>query len=319
MKELKRFIKIFIIVLASAAAASAFSGNLSIWISSRGVPFPSGLSVAVIAIAISLIVLAVEIFFTPKQSGSRTDEVSGEEPAPPMLKAGKMAHEIMTPRTDVFTIDVCDKPEEYIDELMELKYSRIPVYENDSDNIIGILNIKDFLIKAREEGFDHVELRGILRKPYFVPETKKINDLFYELQSSKEHIAVLIDEYGGFSGIVTMEDLIEEVMGEIVDEYDEEESELEKIDEGAYIVSGFMNLDDLNEALGINLTADNIETVGGFLIDILGEIPGEGEAEGRIIEYENLVFKIESVKERRIEKVKICVKPILCYDNREKQ
>ena len=220
-----------------------------------------------------------------------------------------MAHEIMTPRTDVFTIDIDDKPEEYVDELMELRYSRIPVYENDSDNIIGILNIRDFLIKAREAGFDHVELRNILRKPYFVPETKKIDDLFLALQSSKEHIAVLIDEYGGFSGIVTMEDIIEEVMGEIIDEYDEEEPELEKIDGNTYMISGFMDLDDLNEELGINLKSDNIETVGGFLIDILGEIPDEGDGEERVIEYENLIFKIESVKERRIEKVKLYITP----------
>ena len=221
----------------------------------------------------------------------------------------KLAHEIMTPRTDVFTIDIDDNTEEYIDELMELRHSRIPVYENDSDNIIGILNIKDFLIKAREEGFDNVELRNILRKPYFVPETKKIDDLFFDLQNSKQHIAILIDEYGGFSGIVTMEDIIEEVMGDIIDEYDEGEPELEKIDDNTYMVSGFMNLDDLNEELGISLESDNIETVGGFLIDILGEIPDESENEERVIEYGNMVFTIESVKERRIEKVKLKIIP----------
>ncbi|MCL1982654.1 MAG: hemolysin family protein [Clostridiales bacterium] len=221
----------------------------------------------------------------------------------------KLAYEIMTPRTDVFTIDINDNTEEYMDELMELHYSRIPVYEDDSDNIIGILNIKDFLIKAREAGFDNVDIRGILRKPYFVPETKKIDDLFFDLQSSKQHIAVLIDEYGGFSGIVTMEDIIEEVMGEIDDEYDEEQPELEKIDENTYMVSGFMDLDDLNEELGTNLESDNIETIGGFLIDILGEIPDDSDSGGRVIEYGNMVFKILSVKERRIEKVELFITP----------
>ena len=269
-------------------------------------------------------------FTTRQDTGAETDEFFEDE-VMSMLEVGKetgvlkeegqkminsiftfddtMAHEIMTPRTDVFTIDIDDKPEEYIDELMELRYSRIPVYENDSDNIIGILNVKDFLIKARETGFDHVDLRSILRKPHFVPETKKIDDLFLDLQSSKKHIAVLIDEYGGFSGIVTMEDIIEEVMGEIIDEYDKEEPEVERIDENTYIVSGFMDLDDLNEELGISLESDNIETVGGFLIDILGEIPDENDNEKRIIEYGNMVFKIESVKERRIEKVKLYIKP----------
>jgi len=220
----------------------------------------------------------------------------------------KMAYEIMTPRTDVFTIDINDTPEEYIDELMEMRYSRIPVYENDSDDIIGILNIKDFLIKARADGFDNVELRDILRKPYFVPERKKLDSLFFDLQSSKEHIAILIDEYGGFSGIVTMEDIIEEVMGDITDEYDEEESEFEIIDENTYLISGFMHLDDLNENLGLNLESEN-ETIGGFLIDILGEIPDDGDTENLVIEYENLLFTITSVKERRIETLKLYIKP----------
>ena len=110
----------------------------------------------------------------------------------------ELAYEIMTPRTDVFVIDINDPPEEYMDELMELRYSRIPVCEDDTDNIIGILHIKDFLIKAREDGFDKVDIRSILRKPYFVPETKNIDALFFELQIERQHIAILIDEYGGF-------------------------------------------------------------------------------------------------------------------------
>ena len=226
----------------------------------------------------------------------------------------KLAYEVMTPRTDVFFIDINDPPEEYMDELMELRYSRIPVCDDDSDNIIGVLHIKDFLIKARTEGFDTVDIRSILRKPYFVPETKNIDSLFFDLQSAKQHIAILIDEYGGFSGIVTMEDIIEEVMGDIDDEYDEEELEIEKLDDNTYIVDGFVDLDDLDEELGLSLESENNETLGGFLIDILGEIPADdGDPdmleEDRVIEYENCVFKIESVQERRIEKVKIYIIP----------
>ncbi|QIB69442.1 HlyC/CorC family transporter [Aminipila butyrica] len=221
----------------------------------------------------------------------------------------KLAYEVMTPRTDVFYIDINDPTEEYIDELMELRYSRIPVYEDDSDNIIGILHIKDYLIKAREAGFENVDIRPILRKPYFVPETKNIDSLFFDLQSSKQHIAILIDEYGGFSGIVTMEDIIEEVMGNIDDEYDEEELPIEKIDDNTYIVDGFISLNDLDEQLNLNLQSENSETLGGLLIDLLGEIPDEDEQEERVIEYENCVFKIESVKERRIEKVKLYIVP----------
>ncbi len=221
----------------------------------------------------------------------------------------KLAYEVMTPRTDVFYIDINDPTEEYIDELMELRYSRIPVYEDDSDNIIGILHIKDYLIKAREDGFENVDIKSILRKPYFVPETKNIDSLFFDLQSSKQHIAILIDEYGGFSGIVTMEDIIEEVMGDIDDEYDEEELPIEKIDDNTFIVDGFINLDNLDEKLNLNLQSENSETLGGLLIDLLGEIPDEDEPEERVIEYENCVFKIESVKERRIEKVKLYIVP----------
>lgn len=220
-----------------------------------------------------------------------------------------LAYEVMTPRTDVFSIDINAPTEDYIDELMELRYSRIPVYEDDSDNIIGILYIKDYLIKAREAGFDNVDFRSILRKPYFVPETKNIDSLFFELQTTKQHIAILIDEYGGFSGIVTMEDIIEEVMGDIDDEYDEVEPEIQKVADDTYIVDGSMDLDDIDEELGIDLESENSETIGGFIIDILGEIPDEKDT-GREIEYENCRFRIDSVRDRRIEKITITILPV---------
>lgn len=218
----------------------------------------------------------------------------------------ELAYEIMTPRTDVFLIDINDPAEEYLDQLMELRYSRIPVCEDETDNIIGILHIKDYLIKARESGFDKVDIRAILRKPYFVPETKNIDALFFELQIEKQHIAVLIDEYGGFSGIVTMEDIIEEIVGDIDDEYDEEEHIIDKVDDNNYYVDGNVSLNDLNEEVNINLESENSETIGGFLIDILGEIPEEGD-ENREVTFENYIFTILSVKERRIEKVKITI------------
>lgn len=220
-----------------------------------------------------------------------------------------LAYEVMTPRTDVFSIDINAPTEDYIDELMELRYSRIPVYEDDSDNIIGILYIKDYLIQARKDGFDNVDFRSILRKPYFVPETKNIDSLFFELQTTKQHIAILIDEYGGFSGIVTMEDIIEEVMGDIDDEYDEVEPEIQKIDDNTYVVDGGMDLDDIDEELGINLESENSETIGGFIIDILGEIPDENDID-REIEYENCRFRIDSIRDRRIEQITVTVIPM---------
>lgn len=216
----------------------------------------------------------------------------------------ELAYEIMTPRTDVFLIDLADPKDEYLNTLLNLKYSRIPVCENDSDNIIGILNIKDYLLKAQEDGFDNVDIKKILRKPYFVPDTKNIDSLFFEFQKEKQHIAILIDEYGGFSGIVTMEDIIEEVMGEIDDEYDQEEFSIKEINEDNYIVNGKVSLDDLYEETGIHIESENSETLGGFIIDLLGEIPKEDE-KGHKLKYENYSLTILSVRERRIESVKI--------------
>lgn len=218
----------------------------------------------------------------------------------------ELAYEIMTPRTDVFAIDILEPTSEYIDKLMELRYSRIPVYEDDYDNIIGILNIKDYLIKARETGFDKVDIREILREAYFVPETKNIDSLFFELQKTKNHIAVLIDEYGGFSGIVTMEDIVEEIVGDIDDEYDEDAHVVKKIDENTFMIDGNVSLDDLEEDYGIILESDSSETIGGFIIDNLGEIPTESDL-GKEMDFGEYKITITSVKERRIDKVKLVI------------
>ena len=218
----------------------------------------------------------------------------------------KLAYECMTPRTDVFMIDIDDPIEEYLDDLMALRYSRIPVYRDDSDNIIGILNVKDYFRQAREDSFETVAIEPILRKAYFVPETKNIDSLFFELQKLKQQIAILIDEYGGFSGIVTMEDIIEQVMGDIDDEYDEEEEIIDKVDENSYLVDGDVSLDDLAEELGIDLQSENSETIGGFIIDMLGEIPDENDV-GRIVSFERYEFKIMAVQDRRIERIKIYI------------
>ncbi|MEL7655864.1 MAG: hemolysin family protein [Bacillota bacterium] len=221
----------------------------------------------------------------------------------------KLAYEVMTPRTDVYMININDNLADYVDELLEERYARVPVYEKDSDNIIGILYMKDFMIEARKHGFENVDIKSLLRKPYLVPESKNIDDLFRELQESKVHIALLIDEYGGFSGIVTIEDLIEEVMGNIDDEYDDNEAKLEKIDERTYIVDGQYYIDDLNDELLLNLESEEHETIGGLIIDLLGEIPDEDETEKRVIEFQNCTFKIESVKDRRIDKIKLYIAP----------
>lgn len=212
-----------------------------------------------------------------------------------------LAQEIMTPRTDVYAIDIQDSIQNYIDDLMEMSYSRIPVYEENIDHIIGILHIKDFVRAARNDGFESVDIRAILRKSYFVPETKKIDELFSELQHSHQHIALLIDEYGGFSGLVTMEDLIEEIMGEIEDEYDKEEQPIQRIDEHSYQIDGLCPLHELNEHLHMDLPQKEYDTVNGFLIDQLGHIPMNQEACS--ISYNQYRFDIEEVKDKRIRSV----------------
>lgn len=217
----------------------------------------------------------------------------------------ELAYEIMTPRTDVYMIDINDSLEEYLDELLEERYSRIPVYDEDSDDIIGILYMKDFILEARKVGFEHVDIRPLLQKPYFVPETKKINELFDELQRSRMHIAMLIDEYGGFSGIVTTEDIIEEIVGSLDDEYDDNEPQMEQLEDNIYLVDGQYPLDDISDELDIHLDSENHETLGGLIIELLGEIPDEEEDEGVVVEYENYTFTIIEIKDRRIEKLKM--------------
>ena len=215
-----------------------------------------------------------------------------------------LAYEIMTPRTDVFMIDIEDDRDEYYNELMELKYSRIPVCDGDSDNIIGILHIKDYLLMAINVGFENVDIKSILREAHFVPETKNIDTLFVELQKKKQHMAILIDEYGGFSGIVTLEDLIEQIVGDIDDEFDEEDRIIKKIDSNTFVVDGKVYLDDLGEETGVYLESSTSETIGGYLIDLMGEVPKENENYSPIVEG-NCKFSILSVKDHRIEKIKI--------------
>ena len=215
-----------------------------------------------------------------------------------------LAYEIMTPRTDVFMIDLDDDRKEYMDEMSELTHSRIPVYKDDPDNIVGILHIKDYLFNATVRGIDNVDIKSLLRPAYFVPETKNIDALFRELQREKQHLAILIDEYGGFSGIVSVEDIIEQIVGDIDDEFDEEDRIIEKIDDTSFIVDGNVYLDDLEEEAGIELESETSETVGGFIIDLMGEIPRENVRYAPV-SYRQYDLTILKVRDRRIEKVRI--------------
>lgn len=224
----------------------------------------------------------------------------------------KQAEEIMTARTEVFMIDIDDPIEEYIPDILGLKYSRIPVYEDNPDNIIGILYLKDYMALAYKKGsFQNIKsIRGILRPAYFVPERKNINDLFNEMQDDRRHLSILIDEYGGVSGIVTMEDLIEEIMGDIDDEYDHDEPDIVAISDTIFRVNGSTSIKEFNSETHCELDEDSedFDTIGGFLINLLDYIPDDGERP--VIEFENLIFNILKVEDKRIKEVRIEILPI---------
>ncbi|MDQ0148450.1 putative hemolysin [Eubacterium multiforme] len=215
----------------------------------------------------------------------------------------RLSKEIMTSRKDTYLIDISDDINEYLDDLINFQYSRVPVYEDDIDNVIGILYIKDFFVEARKVGFEKVDIRKILHKPYFVPETKKIKELFKELQVNRNHMAILIDEYGGFSGIVTMEDLIEEVMGDIDDEYDLDGPDVKQIDSNKYLVKGTINIYEFNEEFDSNIEEGDYDTLNGYIITQIGEIPKEDIDVQFTIE--NLMLKVTKVMDRRIEEVEV--------------
>ena len=212
----------------------------------------------------------------------------------------KVAREIMIPRTKVFLIDKNIS----VDELFEKKevevYSRIPVYEDEADNIVGILFMKDLMIEAYRKGFQNVKLPEIIQEAYFVPETKNVNELFNEMQAEKKHIAILIDEYGGFSGIVTLEDLIEEVMGNIADEFDADDSSIKKLAVNKYLINGELSLNDLNDYFHIELESKHYDTLSGLLIEHMGYIPEDDEDIEPII-IDGISFKPKRVKDKKIE------------------
>lgn len=184
----------------------------------------------------------------------------------------KKAKEVMIPRQDMVAMDIAKFSDEYLDAILKSKRSRIPVYDKNVDSIIGILSVKDYIIRARETDFSDADIRSLLQQPYFVPENQKIDKLFRDMQTKQLRMAILIDEYGGVSGLVTLEDLIEEIVGDIWDEYEEAEPAIAKLGPDSYQIPGSMLLYDLNETLHLNLTS-SCDTLSGYLIEQLGYIP----------------------------------------------
>ena len=210
--------------------------------------------------------------------------------------------EIMTPRPDIFAIDVTSDFQNTIELLDDFKYSRIPVYEDSIDEIIGILYIKDIMKYLSSN--KNFELKDLVKPAYFIPKTKMIDSLFRELQKSKQHIAIVLDEYGETAGLVTMEDILEEIVGNIFDEYDDIENEYDKLDENTYRISGSISIHDLKKILKVEIPDGDYETLSGYIIENLGRIPKENEA--TIIELNNVTYKIEEIEDKRIIWVKAC-------------
>lgn len=211
--------------------------------------------------------------------------------------------EIMRHRKDIFAVDINISSEELLQELSkeEYRYSRIPVYDETIDEIKGILYVKDILKNINKKTF---KVKNVIKDAYFVSQNRLINEVFKELQKNKKQIAIIVDEYGGTAGLITMEDILEELVGDIYDEYDKEEREYEEIDENTYLLSGSMTIYDVNKLLDANIPEGDYDTISGYLQEKLGRIPEEEETP--IIDTERVTYKIEKYEDKRILKIKAC-------------
>ena len=207
--------------------------------------------------------------------------------------------EVMVPRTDTVFLSVASSQEEILSQISESEHSRFPVYQDTVDNVIGILHVKD-VIKSLIQN-KPIHLIELARKPFFVPVSKHIDDLLRELKRKKVHIAVVVDEYGGVSGIVSMEDIIEEIIGDIQDEFDHETDDVVKIGEGSWLCDGRVNLDYLAEETNLNLPVDDFDTLGGFVFDLFGKIPVKNEK----TKYKDYDFIVQDMDGHKINSIKI--------------
>ncbi len=210
--------------------------------------------------------------------------------------------EVMVPRIDVIFLSKEAPVKEMLDSIIECGHSRFPIYEGTIDNVVGILYAKDLL--KYSENLENININAILRKPYFVPESKRLDTLLKEFKRRHVHIAVAVDEYGGVSGIVCMEDIIEEIVGDIQDEFDHEVEDVFKIDENIYRCEGRINIDDLNDQLAINLPTTDFDTLGGFVFDLFGKIPVKYEK----VTYNSIDFIIQEMDGHKIKTIKLVIR-----------
>lgn len=212
------------------------------------------------------------------------------------------AKEAMVQRLDMVAVNIEDSYDEIIEMFKSEKLSRLPVYEESIDDIVGILNVKDIIFLSDEE-IENFNIKDYIREAFFTYEFKKITQLLEEMKKEKSQMAIVVDEYGGTAGLLTIEDLVEVIVGDIDDEYDEEEEEIVKVSENEYLVEGSTKIIDVNETLGINLESEEFDSIGGFIIGYLKRIPEENE----LIEVENVKFNIESIDKNRINKIRIFI------------
>ena len=222
-----------------------------------------------------------------------------------------MARELMVPRTDAFMVDIQDDTKEIIESILKQSFSRIPVYDGDKDNVIGLIHTKRLLNEGFINGFDNIVLRKILQEPLFVPETMFVDDLLKELRNTQNQMAILLDEYGGMAGLVTLEDLLEEIVGEIDDETDKAEIEVHQIGEDTYIVQGTMNLNDFNDYFDVELESDDVDTIAGYYLTGVGMIPTTEKLSYELVsQNKQIILTNDKVKNGRVTKVKVQITEI---------
>ena len=222
-----------------------------------------------------------------------------------------MAREVMVPRTDAFMVDIQDDTQTIIESILKQNFSRIPVYDDDKDNVIGLIHTKSLLKAGFTDGFDNIVLRKILQEPLFVPETIFVDDLLKELRNSQRQMAILLDEYGGMAGLVTLEDLLEEIVGEIDDETDRAEVYVHTIGEDTHIVQGTMNLNDFNDYFDVELESDDVDTIAGYYLTGVGTIPTSEKLSYEVESgNKHIILTNDKVKNGRVTKLKVQIQEL---------
>lgn len=218
----------------------------------------------------------------------------------------KLAREVMVARTDAFMIDLQNDNDRNIDAILNQPFSRVPVYSDDKDNVVGVVHIKNLLKSAREHGFERITLRQIMQEPMFIPETMAVDDLLFEMKKTHTQLAILLDEYGGVVGLVTIEDLIEEIVGDIDDESDSPDNTLRKINAHEYIVQGRMTLDDFNDEFNCDIHMKDADTIAGFVLTELGRIPDDNE-QLQVTLDNGLILETEKMDGSRLVELKVII------------